>query len=117
MNLLYFIKDFSYGNVPFKIERMEAITIDDIKILGTLHNKSRDYCERWCNSCEECKSFSVCNDSECRLKDTLVERSDLTKDSLTCTTYYRIQNGDMLKQSKGRNIENKGTEADHNASL
>lgn len=87
---------------------MEGMTIDNIKIWKASHNKTRDYCEKWCNSCKECKSFSICNDSECLLRDYLVERSDLTKDSYVCTTYYRIQNGDNLQQSNGRNIENKG---------
>ena len=103
------MKYLKFNLTPLQGESLlQLIVIDNIKIWKASHNKTRDYCEKWCNSCKECKSFSICNDSECLLRDYLVERSDLTKDSYVCTTYYRIQNGDNLQQSNGRNIENKG---------
>ena len=105
-NRYYFNLDHEYGNIPFRTAKVEGNTIDDTKLWNTTHNKTRAYCEAWCNSCSECKSFSICNDSECRLKDALVERSDLTKDSSICTSYYRINK--KYEPRRLKTVKNKG---------
>ena len=107
-----FILGHMFKSIPFKVAISEGNTLDDAKLWNASHNTTRKYCKRWCNSCEDCKSFSICNDSECRLKDKLVRRADLTIDSANCTTYYKFMNTKENRLVAYRKQKNNGKEKD-----